>query len=174
MYGRGYGGLPWLGGYCLGEAWQDVSPAVVVKCAEWPHEVDGALELMRAEENIIVPSDGFNPERLFVATVGGEVVGAGYLEVYENDDPMLRAFVVAPSLRDKGIGRKLMDLAVKRARLLGYKRVRAITARGDALLLNGFRKTDLDVQTTLAGICRLLPDFDRMKEYDLDLTKGGD
>lgn len=91
--------------------------------------------------------DGFDPEReaAFIAARGGAVVGSVFL--MKSDDPRaarLRLLYVEPSARAEGLGGRLVDALIARARELDYRAVTLwtndiLTAARKIYLSRGFQ-----------------------------------
>lgn len=74
----------------------------------------------------------------FVADRGGRIVGCVALEIYSSKLAELRSLVVDPDFQGQGIGKKLVDTAVKRAVDEKILEVMAITSADDFFISCGF------------------------------------
>ena len=81
----------------------------------------------------------FNPPRgeCLLATLDGEPVGIVMLKPYADGVCELNRMYVAGAARGRGVGRRLCETLIERARELGYREVRldALNARVEALPL---------------------------------------
>ena len=74
----------------------------------------------------------------FVAEVDGKIVGFAALEVYSPKLGEVRSLAVAPQHQGQGIGRRLIDACVNRARELHVLEVMAITSSETLFQACGF------------------------------------
>ena len=74
-----------------------------------------------------------------VVARGDEILGTCALHIFWSDLAEIRALTVAEELQGKGYGKKLVEACIAEARLLGLKRVFALTYVGDFFLRIGFR-----------------------------------
>jgi GNAT superfamily N-acetyltransferase len=67
----------------------------------------------------------FKPERetAFIAERGGEIVGGVFMVEESAEAAKLRLLYVEPSVRGKGLGRRLVDVCIAFARGKGYARI---------------------------------------------------
>ncbi|MHB8926660.1 MAG: N-acetyltransferase [Bacillota bacterium] len=79
---------------------------------------------------------------LVVAEEGGRVLGVGGLHVMWNDLAEVRALAVAPELRGRGVGRRLVDFMLGEAREMGLARVFALTYQREFFGACGFEVID--------------------------------
>jgi N-acetylglutamate synthase-like GNAT family acetyltransferase len=77
----------------------------------------------------------------FVAEYEGQIVGCAALEVYSWKLAEIRSLAVARSMQGKGVGRKLVDACVERAREQNILEVMAITSSDHFFMLCGFDYT---------------------------------
>jgi N-acetylglutamate synthase-like GNAT family acetyltransferase len=63
-----------------------------------------------------------------VCEIDGKIVGTWGLHLFETNSCELRKMYLLPSLRGKGIGKKMLDRAIQKARELGMKSVELETA----------------------------------------------
>jgi N-acetylglutamate synthase-like GNAT family acetyltransferase len=77
----------------------------------------------------------------FVADRDGEIVGCAALEVYSPKLAEVRSLAVSPRVQGMGIGRKLVDACVERARAESIFEVMAITSSDHFFLTCGFDYT---------------------------------
>lgn len=75
-----------------------------------------------------------------VAELAGEVVGCCALEVVWSDLAEVKSLAVDPVQTDKGIGKKLVEEALRQAQALGIQRVFALTLEPDFFQRLGFSK----------------------------------
>ena len=68
-----------------------------------------------------------NLMKFVVLEEDGDVVGCGSLELFNQNLCEIRSLVVAPDKKRSGYGRILVDELIAKARLLGLKRVMALT-----------------------------------------------
>jgi amino-acid N-acetyltransferase len=73
-----------------------------------------------------------------VALVRGELVGCGALHIMWEDLAEIRTLGVAPGWRRHGIGARILDTLVTRARDLGLKRLFCLTFETDFFARHGF------------------------------------
>jgi DNA-binding MarR family transcriptional regulator/N-acetylglutamate synthase-like GNAT family acetyltransferase len=69
---------------------------------------------------------GFDPARedAWVAEIGGETVGSVFLvKGGDGESAKLRLLYVEPSARGRGVGARLVETCIQRARALGYRRL---------------------------------------------------
>ncbi|MFC0130067.1 arsenic resistance N-acetyltransferase ArsN2 [Ralstonia solanacearum] len=64
--------------------------------------------------------------RFHLAEQDGQIVGCAGLEVY-GTDALLRSVAVAPSMRDSGLGRALVDITERDAAAIGVQRLFLLT-----------------------------------------------
>lgn len=64
----------------------------------------------------------------FVAEVGGKIVGCAALEIYSSKLAELRSLVVSPEYQGHGVGKRLVEACVERAREEKILEVMAITS----------------------------------------------
>jgi N-acetylglutamate synthase-like GNAT family acetyltransferase len=77
----------------------------------------------------------------FIADRGGEIVGCAALEVYSPKLAEVRSLAVSPTVQGMGIGRKLVDACVERARAQSIFEVMAITSSDHFFITCGFDYT---------------------------------
>lgn len=77
-------------------------------------------------------------QEFLVATDGAEVVGCGALHVMWSDLGEVRTLAVAPGHRGTGLGHRLLDALLDRARALGLSRVFCLTFEVDFFARHGF------------------------------------
>lgn len=91
-----------------------------------------ALIAPYVEEKRLLPRTPDELEELigkgYVAIVDGEVVGFAALDVYSAKLAEIRSLAVAPHMQRHGIGKRLVDACVNRARDRGIFEVMAITS----------------------------------------------
>lgn len=88
-----------------------------------------------------LPPDGLAErfDHALVARRDGDIVGSAVLEVY-GDAALLRSVAVDPTLRSQGLGRRLTEAALERARREGVQTVYLLTTTaGDYFPRFGFR-----------------------------------
>ena len=74
----------------------------------------------------------------FIATSENRIVGCAALEIYSAKLAEIRSLAVAPIFQGKGIGRRLVDACLERARERNILEVMAVTASEDFFLNCGF------------------------------------
>jgi GNAT superfamily N-acetyltransferase len=95
---------------------------------------DWATERIRVELGIVVPPDADHPTsvldellasggRLYVAEVGGEIVGVGGLKLLMRTVGEIKRMFVRPEARGLGLGRAIVERLVADARELGCETV---------------------------------------------------
>lgn len=77
----------------------------------------------------------------FVAVVDGRIAGFGSLDVYSRKLAEIRALVVDEAFQGQGIGRKLVEACVERARQRGIMEVMAISSAESFFRSCGFDYT---------------------------------
>ena len=79
-------------------------------------------------------------QEFLVAADGDEVVGCAALHVLWEDLAEIRTVAVDERLRRQGIGQRLLDSVVERAKSLGVKRIFCLTFETDFFGRNGFEE----------------------------------
>ena len=109
----------------------------------------------------------------FVFIRNRKVVGICALHICWDDLAELRSLAVQEEVRNKGIGAKLVKACLKESKLLGVKRVFALTYQPEFFERMGFKKVDKNVLPhkiwTDCLKCVKFPDCDEMavvKELD--------
>jgi N-acetylglutamate synthase-like GNAT family acetyltransferase len=107
----------------------------------------GALLAVYVEQGLLLPC---TPEQIrraiadfLVAIEGGAVVGCVALEFYgarRNGLAEIRSLAVVPGARGTGLGRRLLEAAVKRARRRGTARLFAVTRAAKFFERAGFAR----------------------------------
>lgn len=115
-----------------------------------------------------------------VAIENGEVIGCGALHVLWEDLAEVRTVAVAENYRGQGIGHRLMEAIIARAREIGVKRIFCLTFETDFFGRHGFEEihgtpVDPEVYTQLlhsydTGIAEFL-DLESVKPNTLGNTR---
>lgn len=103
-----------------------------------PDDLPAMLDLLA---RVQLPPDGLRDHlaTALVAWSGGAVVGSAALEVYA-DGALLRSLAVDPALQRQGLGRRLTEATLEKARALGVTRIFLLTeTAADFFLRFGFR-----------------------------------
>jgi N-acetylglutamate synthase-like GNAT family acetyltransferase len=74
----------------------------------------------------------------FVAECAGRIVGCAALEIYSSKLAEIRSLVVAPHLQGRGVGRRLVEACVERAREEQVLEVMAVTSAEEFFRSCGF------------------------------------
>jgi len=77
-----------------------------------------------------------------VAIEAGEVVGCGALHVLWEDLAEIRTVAVAAHLRRQGVGQRILDAVIDRARAIGVKRIFCLTFETEFFGRNGFEEIE--------------------------------
>ena len=77
-----------------------------------------------------------------VAEYEGEVVGCGALHVLWEDLAEIRTVAVLEKMRGMGVGNKIINAVVERAKALGVERIFCLTFETDFFARNGFENSD--------------------------------
>ena len=75
-----------------------------------------------------------------VAIAEGEVVGCGALHVLWEDLAEIRTVAVASHLRRQGVGQRILESVIERARAIGVKRIFCLTFETEFFGRNGFEE----------------------------------
>lgn len=115
-----------------------------------------------------------------VAIEDGEVVGCGALHVLWEDLAEVRTLAVAQHLRGQGVGHRILEAIINRAREIGVKRIFCLTFETDFFGRHGFEvirgtPVDPEVYTQLlhsydTGIAEFL-DLESVKPNTLGNTR---
>jgi len=115
-----------------------------------------------------------------VAIEDGEVIGCGALHVLWEDLAEVRTVAVAENYRGQGIGHRIMEAIIARAREIGVKRIFCLTFETDFFGRHGFEEihgtpVDPEVYTQLlhsydTGIAEFL-DLESVKPNTLGNTR---
>jgi amino-acid N-acetyltransferase len=81
-------------------------------------------------------------EFLVASRPDGDVVGCGALHVMWEDLAEIRTLAVDPSVKGQGVGHKLLEQLLDRARALGVRRLFCLTFEVDFFGRHGFREID--------------------------------
>lgn len=79
-------------------------------------------------------------QEFIVAIEDGEVVGCGALHVIWEDLAEVRTVAVAEHLRGQGVGHRILEAVVERAREIGVKRIFCLTFERDFFGSHGFEE----------------------------------
>lgn len=79
-------------------------------------------------------------QEFIVAIENGEVVGCGALHVLWEDLAEVRTVAVAEHLRGQGVGHRILEAVVDRAREIGVKRIFCLTFERDFFGSHGFEE----------------------------------
>ena len=77
-------------------------------------------------------------QEFVVAEIDGQVVGCGALHVLWEDLAEVRTVGVEDSVRRKGVGHKILEELIERARKVGVKRIFCLTFETDFFARHGF------------------------------------
>lgn len=98
-----------------------------------------------AQKNLLLPrplSEIYeNIRDFFVAQVDKKIVGCCSLHPYWEDLAEIRSLAILPEYQRQGIGKKLLESALKEARELGIKKVFTLTYQPDFFKKNKFKLT---------------------------------
>ncbi len=81
-------------------------------------------------------------QEFFVAVDGDEVVGCGALHVLWEDLAEVRTVAVQRRLKGQGVGHRILEAVVDRARHLGIKRLFCLTFETNFFRLHGFTEIE--------------------------------
>jgi amino-acid N-acetyltransferase len=81
-------------------------------------------------------------QEFVVAVEGDEVVGCGALHVLWEDVAEVRTVAVNEDLRGKGVGHQILELLIKRAQVLGVKKLFCLTFETEFFGRHGFNQID--------------------------------
>jgi amino-acid N-acetyltransferase len=81
-------------------------------------------------------------QEFVVAEIDGEVVGCGALHVLWADLAEIRTVAVDPACQRSGIGHRLLEALIARARDLGVRRLYCLTFEVDFFASHGFAEID--------------------------------
>lgn len=114
-----------------------------------------------------------NIRDFFVFVRNKKVVGICALHICWQDLAEVRSLAVQDKLKNKGIGKKLLEACIKESKLLGVKRLFALTYQPEFFEKMGFKKVDKNILPhkvwTECVKCVKFPDCDEvavMKELD--------
>ena len=116
----------------------DVRPAAIADVPEIHH----MLEIYASQGNLLPRSMSELYRHLrdfFVIDIDGRLVGCGALEIFTENLGEVRSLVVADGYKNRGFGRMLVDRIVEEARIIGLKRIMALTYVPDFFQKLGFR-----------------------------------
>ncbi len=109
-----------------------------------PHDLPAVLALLRAAG---LPQEGVAEhfKEFLVALADDRVVGAAGLELY-GEAALLRSVVVHPEWRGRGLGQRLTEAVLKKARARGIREVYLLTKTATAFFPRfGFRPIPREV-----------------------------
>ena len=135
------------------------------------HDIDGILALVNgyAAENLMLPRTAEQVRRVLahflVAEQAGAVVGCGSLVELTPQLTELRSLAVAADQRGTGLGRRLVEALVERARAEGYDKLCALTLQESFFNNLGFATVDRwAVSPKIWTECIYCPKFDHCDE----------
>ena len=105
-----------------------------------------------------------------VAEVAGRVVGCGAMHVIWEDLGELRTLAVDPELTGRGVGARLVEALLDRARALGVARVFCLTFERDFFARAGFVEIE-EAPVTADVYAQLLQSYDEGVAELLDLER---
>lgn len=103
-----------------------VRPAAIADVPEIHH----LLEIYSSQGNLLPRSMSELYRHLrdfFVVDIDGRPVGCGALEIFTENLGEVRSLVVADEYKGRGFGRMLVERIVEEARVIGLKRIMALT-----------------------------------------------
>lgn len=113
---------------------------MLIKEADKEQHLVQVLSLLGAAS---LPTEGVEEhfgDFLVAVNASGKVVGAIGMERYHNGTGLLRSAVVEPSLRNAGVGSRLFEELIKRARSSGIRQVILLTTTAEQYFARkGFR-----------------------------------
>lgn len=109
-------------------------------------------------------------QEFLVAVKGDEVVGCGALHVMWEDLAEVRTLAVHPDFRRSGVGSKILDAQLDRARSLGIKRVFCLTFETEFFGRHGFSEIE-GAPVEHAVFEQLLQSYDEGVAEFLDLER---
>lgn len=117
---------------------------------------DHTFEAYAAETVADVGRRWLERDRLWLAEVDGRLVGCVGILGRDDDAAQLRWFLVDPSLRGRGLGRRLLDDAIAFCRAAAYKSIFLWTAdvcvdAARLYLAAGFRRTEVRPPGTMGN-----------------------
>ena len=134
-------------------------------------DVHDIVEIVNAyaEEDLMLPRTDEQIRRVIggflVAESDGKVVGCGSLVELSPQLPELRSLAVAPEMRGTGLGRRLVEALVARAREAGYPQLCALTLQEGFFNALGFATVDRwSISPKVWLECIYCPKFDRCDE----------
>ena len=144
-------------------------------------DIEGILKIVNhyAAENLMLPRTAEQVRRVLahflVAEQAGAVVGCGSLVQLTPQLTELRSLSVAADQRGTGLGRRLVEALVERARAAGYDQLCALTLQEGFFNSLGFATVDrLAVSPKIWTECIYCPKFDHCDEIAvlMNLTEG--
>ena len=144
--------------------------AVIIRPAK-EEDVPAIVDLVNtyAAQNLMLPRSPREVERTLtswlVAEQDGRVIGCGALSILSPDLAEIRSLAVAPDRAGKGIGSRLVQKLVEKARQLGLKQVAALTLRQSFFERQGFEVVDRwALSPKIWSECVYCPKFHRCDE----------
>jgi len=120
-----------------------VRPAAIADVPEIHH----LLEIYASQGNLLPRSMSELYRHLrdfFVVDLDGRPVGCGALEIFTENLGEVRSLVVADEHKGRGYGRMLVERIIEEARVIGLKRIMALTYVPDFFHKLGFRTVAKD------------------------------
>jgi ribosomal protein S18 acetylase RimI-like enzyme len=124
-------------------AWKEAGPEE----PGWTGVTDEALRELTARDNLLRRISGPG-RRMFLAKEGSQVVGFSANRHVDKELVELAGIVVLRGLRGRGLGSRLLDVALQAARDDGYSRVRVRTEASNERVIEFYRSKGFEfVQT---------------------------
>ena len=156
-------------GYYPGMVGQVVELHARYYAAEWGLDVSFETQVGRELSDFVAGLDQ-DKDGLWAATEGGALTGFIAIDGRRDDEPgaRLRWFIVEPGIQGKGLGRRLLDLAVDFCREAGHPYVFLWTYQGleaarQLYLRAGFRLTQEHRAAQWGGVIE-------EQRYDLEIS----
>ncbi len=106
-----------------------------------------------------------NIRDFFICTNKGKVIGLSALHILWEDLAEIRSMAVLNEYQGKGIGKRLINQCIKEARMLGVKKVFALTYTPEFFIELGFKKIDKNsLPQKIWGDCLKCPKFPECNE----------
>jgi len=106
-----------------------------------------------------------NIRDFFVCDTNWEIIGTSALHILWEDLAEIRSVAVSKEYQDKGIGKKLLKQCLKEAKVLGVKRVFALTYNPAFFRRFGFKEIDKNtLPQKIWGDCIKCPKFPKCEE----------